>query len=142
MEPEQAPQHHDVVAAVLVRDGRVLLCHRHPDRRWYPNVWDVPGGHIDHGESPIDALVRELREELGIEIDPTHAVSILKASPQPDLDIEIWTVASWDGEITNAAPDEHDEMDWFTAGELDGLELAHPVVTIASVRAIDHFAAL
>jgi len=35
-----------------VRDGCVLLCHRHPNRQWYPNVWDVPGGHIEADESP------------------------------------------------------------------------------------------
>ncbi len=139
MESERAA-HHDVVAAALVCDGAVLLCHRHPYREWYPNVWDVPGGHIDPGESPLEALVRELREELGIEIDPTRAVSVLRSSPKPDLDIEIWGVADWQGEITNAEPDEHDEISWFVAAELDNLELADPDVAIACRRAIAHFA--
>ncbi|KAG1647452.1 CTP pyrophosphohydrolase [Nymphon striatum] len=112
MASEQVAEHHDVVAAALVRGDTVLLCHRHPNRRWYPNVWDVPGGHVDPGESPLDALVRELREELGIEIDPTLAVSVLRSSPKPDLDIEIWAVPSWQGEIVNAEPDEHDELRW------------------------------
>jgi 8-oxo-dGTP pyrophosphatase MutT (NUDIX family) len=53
----------------LLRDGdRVLLCHRSPGRRWYPDVWDLPGGHVEPGELPGDALARELREEVGIEI--------------------------------------------------------------------------
>ena len=139
MESEQATHHH-VVAAAIVRNGSVLLCHRHPDRKWYPNVWDVPGGHIDAGESPLDALVRELREELGIEIDPTRVVSVLRSSPKPDLDIEIWAVETWTGKITNAEPDEHDEISWFAAAELDDLELADPDVAIACRRAIAHFA--
>lgn len=116
----------------------MLLCHRHPDRRWYPNVWDVPGGHIEPGEAPLDALARELREELGIRIDSTSAMSVLRSSPQPDLRIEIWAVASWDGEVINAAPDEHDEIKWFAAHELDGLSVAHIDVVAACRRAMEH----
>ncbi|GAA2693767.1 hypothetical protein GCM10010412_085480 [Nonomuraea recticatena] len=41
-----------IVTAVL-RDGdRVLLCHRSAGRRWYPDVWDLPGGHVEEGEDP------------------------------------------------------------------------------------------
>ena len=139
MESSEAT-HHDVVAAALVRGSTVLLCHRHPDRRWYPNVWDRPGGHIDAGESPTDALVRELREELGIDIDPAGAVSVLRSSPGPDLDIEIWAVASWDGDIVNAQPDEHDEIRWFGVEELGELTLADDDVAVACRRAVEHFA--
>jgi len=73
---EITQQHYDVVAAAIVRDDTVLLCHHHPDREWYPNVWDVPREHINPGEPAIDALVRELREELGIEVTrPVPSVS-------------------------------------------------------------------
>jgi mutator protein MutT len=59
---------HQVVAGLLVRQGRVLLCHRSPDRAWYPDVWDFPGGHVEAGETAPDALVREVREEVGVVI--------------------------------------------------------------------------
>ncbi|GID92165.1 NUDIX hydrolase [Amorphoplanes digitatis] len=53
------------IVTALLRDGnRVLLCHRSPQRRWYPDVWDLPGGHVEPGEPPGAALARELREEL------------------------------------------------------------------------------
>ena len=55
-----------IVAAVLREGDRVLLCHRSAGRRWYPDVWDLPGGHVDEGEDPKESLVRELRDELGI----------------------------------------------------------------------------
>lgn len=129
-------QHHNIVAAAIVRNGAVLLCHRHPDREWYPNVWDVPGGHIDDGESPMDALVREIREELGIEIDRASAVSVIQHSPKKNLDIEIWAVSGWTGEIVNAEPAEHDAIGWFTVPEIDGLELADPDVAVACKQAV------
>jgi 8-oxo-dGTP diphosphatase len=58
-----------VVAAALVdRDGRVLLQQRAPGRQM-AGLWEFPGGKVDTGECPEEALVRELREELGIETE-------------------------------------------------------------------------
>jgi 8-oxo-dGTP diphosphatase len=129
--------HHDVVAAAIVHNDKVLLCHRHPTRTWYPNVWDLPGGHVEVGEQRLDALARELREELTIEIDLTRVVSVLRHSPEPALDIEVWAVLSWRGEIINAEPAEHDKIGWFKRVELDDLLLADPGVMIACIRALE-----
>jgi 8-oxo-dGTP diphosphatase len=116
--------HHFVAAAVLVKSNRVLLCHRHPNRRWYPDVWDIPGGHIDPGETPANAVRRELREELGVEIRIESDHSFRVSDPAPDLTLHIWVVSEWTGEIANLAPDEHDEIGWFSVAELGALELA------------------
>jgi 8-oxo-dGTP diphosphatase len=56
-----------VVAAVIERDGRVLVAQRPPDKH-YPLQWEFPGGKVEPGESPQAALAREIREELGVEI--------------------------------------------------------------------------
>ena len=55
------------VVAAVIRDGagRVLLAQR-PDDRHMGGLWEFPGGKVDDGEAPADALVRELREELGV----------------------------------------------------------------------------
>ena len=58
-----------VSAAVLVlEDGRVLLARRAPDRN-QGGLWEFPGGKIEAGETPEESLVRELREELSLEIE-------------------------------------------------------------------------
>ena len=55
-----------VVAAILFRAGKVLACRRRPDQE-HPGKWEFPGGKLEPGEGSQQALVRELREELGIE---------------------------------------------------------------------------
>jgi 8-oxo-dGTP diphosphatase len=55
-----------VVAALIYRDGRVLACRRRDDQS-HAGKWEFPGGKVEQGETPAQALERELREELGIE---------------------------------------------------------------------------
>jgi 8-oxo-dGTP diphosphatase len=55
----------EVVAAVLKREGRILICQRRPDQA-HPLKWEFPGGKVEPGETPEQAVVRELSEELGI----------------------------------------------------------------------------
>jgi len=54
-----------VVAAIIRHGGRILICQRRRDDA-FPLKWEFPGGKIAFGESPEDALRRELREELGV----------------------------------------------------------------------------
>ena len=117
-----------IVAAVLVRDGRVLLCLRSPQRRWSPCMWDLPGGHVEHGESDPGALARELCEELGVTVAPATIAATLPAVRiiDPEVDMRVWVVHDWSGEAVNAAPDEHDAVSWFQPAQLEQLSLAHP----------------
>lgn len=56
-----------VVAAVIEREGRVLVAQRAPKNR-HGGMWEFPGGKVERGESDIDALKRELLEELGLRL--------------------------------------------------------------------------
>jgi 8-oxo-dGTP diphosphatase len=58
-----------VVAGVIEREGRILICRRTP-KQSHPLKWEFPGGKVEHGETPPQALERELAEELGI-----HSIS-------------------------------------------------------------------
>ncbi|MFC0623118.1 NUDIX domain-containing protein [Kribbella deserti] len=77
---------HKVVIGALVTGRRVLLAHRSPNKLAYPGVWDLPGGVVETGESELEALARELNEELGVKI-ATSSVSQLgrvEAGPAED----------------------------------------------------------
>lgn len=117
--------HHTVAVAVLRRDGRVLLCHRHADRAWYPDCWDLPGGHVEEGEDALAAVVRECAEEIGVRLRAPAPVPVEVLDPT--VTMHAYVADDWDGEVTNLAPEEHDAIGWFTAAELAGLDLADPV---------------
>lgn len=89
----------EVAAAVLLRpDGRFLLAQR-PARTVYAGYWEFPGGKIEPDESPADALARELREELDIEI--TRAYPWLTRTytyPHASVRLHFFRVPAWHGE--------------------------------------------
>jgi 8-oxo-dGTP pyrophosphatase MutT (NUDIX family) len=127
----------EVVIGALVRPGRVLLVHRSPSKGAYPNVWDLPGGVIEAGESELAALARELQEELGVQITTASASHLcrLNAGPAeaPAL-LSAWLVREWRGTPANLAPEEHDDIGWFGLEQLP--PLAHDRVQTALVAAI------
>ena len=113
-----------IAVAALVRDGRVLLVHRHPSRQWYPDCWDLVGGHVESGELPRQAVVRECLEELGIYIHKPAPIPM--ASSIPTVEKCAFLVTRWDGEPVNAAPEEHDDLRWFAPSDLADLKMADP----------------
>jgi len=123
-----------IAVAALVRDGLVLMVHRHPLRRWYPDCWDLVGGHVDSGESPQQAVSRECLEELGIYVhDP---LPIPMTVSDPTLDMHAFLVTRWEGEPVNAAPEEHDDLRWFRPSDLADLKLADPASLSSILSAV------
>ena len=87
-----------VVAAALWNQlGEVLIAER-PAGKPLAGRWEFPGGKLDCGESELEALRRELREELGIEVTAARPVMRLKAH-QPALEVELslWVVEAFSG---------------------------------------------
>jgi 8-oxo-dGTP diphosphatase len=128
---------HEVVVGALVRDGRVLLAHRSPDKHAYPDVWELPGGVIEAGESELSALARELHEELGVRIERRSASHLCRLIAGPAGDpalLSAWLVREWQGTPANVAPDEHVDIGWFGLEELP--PPAHVPVRTALVEAM------
>jgi 8-oxo-dGTP diphosphatase len=114
--------------ALLIRDDEILLAKRSDDRTFYPSVWDVIGGHCEGDETPADALVRELKEEIGVKALAFEEVAVL-AEPRPAehglARYHMFIVTAWDGEprLLNS---EHSELRWLELGHALTLPLAHP----------------
>lgn len=113
-----------IAVAALVRDGLVLLVHRHPSRRRYPDCWDLVGGHVEADEPPHQAVRRECLEELGVHVH--DALPIPMTVSDPTLAMHAFLVTRWEGEPVNAAPEEHDDLRWFPPGDLSHVKMAHP----------------
>ena len=106
----------EVVVGALVRERRVLLAYRSQSKDAHPAVWELPGGVVEPGESELDALTRELHEELSVHIETDSAFHLcrLTAGPAeaPAL-LSAWLVSEWEGTPTNIAPEEHEDIRWF-----------------------------
>jgi 8-oxo-dGTP diphosphatase len=91
-----------VVAGILERGGEILICRRRADQA-HPLKWEFPGGKVEAGESPGEALRRELREELGIEAEPGIEITRYEfAYPGKNPILLIFfRVTDWRGEVEN-----------------------------------------
>ena len=108
-----------VVAAVIRRDGRYLVGRRPPNKR-HGGLWEFPGGKVDAGESMLDAIRRELIEELAV--STSHIGRTLFSSRDGDTPFVIHFV---EVEIEGKpVPREHTEVAWVTPSELGALSLA------------------
>ena len=92
-----------VVAVALVDvDGRVLIAQR-PEGKSMAGLWEFPGGKVDPGETPEDALIRELQEELGIDVTENCLAPFTFASHRYDefhLLMPLYVCRVWDGIVT------------------------------------------
>jgi len=111
--------HITVVCALIERQGRLLVAKRAPGKAM-AGMWEFPGGKIQHGEMPEDAIVREIREELGCGIRPTR---LLAAHTHDYSDLTV-TLVPCLCDVIDGEPRalEHAELLWATREELLGLE--------------------
>jgi 8-oxo-dGTP diphosphatase len=120
---------HEVVAALIIRSRKILLGKRSAGRAFYPNVWDVFGGHVEPGEQQHETLLRELQEELGI--TPTQWAYLNTRhfspnTPEVSLIFHLYIVTDWEGTPTNRQLEEHSAIGWFSLDEARQLPLADP----------------
>ena len=91
-----------VVAALIVKDGKILVCQR-TKHQTMPLKWEFPGGKIEDGEQPRDALRRELEEELGIDATIGDEVSRIRHEYKSGNSVELrfFAVHDFRGELQN-----------------------------------------
>jgi 8-oxo-dGTP diphosphatase len=108
--PTEKPKILEVSAAVLQRpDNTFLLAQRPPDKIW-AGYWEFPGGKIETGETPYDALVRELHEELGITVQTAYPwLTRIFTYPHATVRLNFFRVTAWSGELH---PHEGQQFSW------------------------------
>lgn len=91
-----------VAAALILRGEEVLICQRRPDQPMALK-WEFPGGKIESGETPEQALARELDEELGIDADVGPLVTHTRHTYRSGgaVDLQFFAVHAFRGEVTN-----------------------------------------
>jgi 8-oxo-dGTP diphosphatase len=117
MKPASEPTREITVVAAVIRDaeGRVLLTQRPRDRHM-GGLWEFPGGKIDDGEGPAEALERELDEELGLAVEVEEPLTFA-VHEEPGLRI---LLLFFNASILSGAPQAHEgqAVMWVPAGEL------------------------
>ena len=105
-----------VAAAVIIRDGRVLLTRR-AEGQHLEGMWEFPGGKLEPGESPEAALVRECREECGIEVEVDEILDVTHHRyPDKEVLLLFYRCALGSGEVRNLQVADHA---WVAPHELD-----------------------
>ncbi len=122
-----------VALALIDQRGRVLMQRRAADRQ-HGGLWEFPGGKLEKGETRELALLREIREELALELDQA-GLALLASAEDRAAGIVIWlyTCRQWQGE---PACLDAEALGWFAPGELAAL--AMPPLDVPLAQAVKH----
>lgn len=129
----------DVVAAAIVKDGKIF-CAQRPDGKSLAGYWEFPGGKIESGENPEQALIREIKEEFASEI---QVVSFIN---EATYDYEFGTVRmkTYLSKLLSGNLEllEHQQSVWLTPKQLSTLDWAPvdiPAVKLLTTKEVDRF---
>ena len=114
------------VYLILIKENKILLVRRF-NTGWQDGNYSLPSGHLDPNETIIDAMVRETKEEIGIDINPAD-LKLVHTMHRISIYIDFYFTASvWSGEVKNTEPDKCDDVQWFPIDDL-------PVNIVATVK--------
>ncbi len=109
-----------VVAGLILRGDEVLICQRRPDQAMALK-WEFPGGKMEAGESPEQALIRELEEELGIKAVIGTPVAHVRHAYRngSSVDLQFFAIHQYEGEMTNHI---FNDLRWCKLRDLPGYD--------------------
>ncbi|MBE5810828.1 MAG: NUDIX domain-containing protein [Clostridiales bacterium] len=127
------PERYHLVVHVWIRNsrGEWLISQRAASRPTFPLMWESVGGSVTAGEDSLTGAIREAKEEVGVDLDPTLGKLVNSTVREHFQDIKDVWVFLYDGEIDlrNATTDEVADMRWMTVAEIRALyesgELVH-----------------
>ncbi len=105
------------VYLVLEKDGKYLFAQR-KNTDYREGFYSLPAGHVDPGELPTEAMIREAKEEIGVTIASSDLI-FLHAMYRKDVYVNyFFTATKWQGEPTNMEPEKCGDLRWATLAEL------------------------
>ena len=109
-----------VVAAIIVRADEILICQRSPGQS-HPFKWEFPGGKVEPGEEPAQALLRELEEELGIRAVVGPRLTSLRHTyaGAPTVELSFYLVEKFEGRLENRI---FNDVRWVRRSDLAGFD--------------------
>jgi 8-oxo-dGTP diphosphatase len=121
-----------VVAAVIEHEGLLLACRR-AEHKSLSGFWEFPGGKVEPGEGDQEALVREVQEELGIQIEVGNFIC-RSTSNSSGTEIEMFTYFCRLNSAPPTSSSDHDQLTWVSKAELT--DLMWPPLDIPVVDAL------
>ena len=112
-----------VVVGFIVRDGKIFIAKRAKTKKTFPDRYELVGGHIDVGEQPGAALVRDIKEEIGINVTVGEPVGAFTYESEDQFKIEIaYLCYPTDSTEPTLNPVDHSESYWIRRDEIDKFE--------------------
>ncbi len=118
-----------IVLAALTENGRVLMVRRAAHKRHHPEHWDLVGGHVETDEPVEVALIREVREEVGVTAVASRHLGSFEDF-QREVTFQVYAVTDWSDGRPQLIGDEHTDLRWVPLNGIELVEpLAHPEIT-------------
>ena len=128
-------------AYVVLRRGDEVLLLLRSNTGYMDGYWAVPAGHVEHGESAVTAALREVQEEVGVEIDPADLVPVTAmhrtGGNGQSIDERVdffFTASRWQGEPRLMEPGKATGLDWFSFDKLPDPVVPHEARVLAGLR--------
>ncbi len=132
----EVPTFQIVVAAALIAPDAKILMQKRRTGAAHGGLWEFPGGKVERKESPISALVRELREELGISVSPNSITpagfafeDLVLDRPRLPIAIFLYTCREWIGEVQCL---DAETIGWFESQDIAALPMPPLDVPLAA----------
>jgi mutator protein MutT len=114
-----------IVGGALYNAGKLLVVKRTPERVLWPNLWEIPGGRVEKGETDEKALRREFEEETGLKVEVFRHYHQFEYSYDGVAAVENdFIVTSSSGYKIRLDPREHTEYRWVSRDDLKSLEIS------------------
>ena len=109
------------ICIFINKDNNFLIIKRSEDLKTFPGVWAFPGGKIDDGEDPVDAAIREAKEEVGLDFTRYNCRYIWSDMRPNGREICFFIIRNWEGNVE--LNEESTKWGWFNLDDLRYLRM-------------------